>query len=390
MRSIAKTIPRLSTLTLLSLALALAGCGGGGSRGGSVASGSTVPASTAPATTGATTSPTPTPVPTPAPSPAPTPAPGAKPLVIAGWLPYWSTVGTANVKQHVGKDLDEVNAFWYGCKADGTLTANRGARDTALVAAVHNNKGLIVPTVFDVNDKTASQAVVASPALRAKLQTAILAEVDTYHYDGIDLDFESLAAKNRDDFSTFVTDLATALHGRGKLLSIAVIGKVQDKPSWGAAAALDFAAIGKAVDRFKIMAYGVHGSFSGPGPIGPLDWSERVVTFAVKSVPKEKVYLGIPFFGYDWPAGGKASAVTWSSAQSRIAKSTGGVTFSAKDGESTFTYVAAGVTHTVWFQDARGLAAKAQLAKRLGIAGTAAWAIGGEGADFFPTLGANR
>jgi spore germination protein YaaH len=230
----------------------------------------------------------------------------------------------------------------------------------------------------------------ASATLRAKLLAAIVAEVDKYHYDGIDLDFENLELANRDAFSAFVADVAREMHARKLIVSIAVLGKRTDKPAWGAAAALDFAALGKSVDRLKIMTYGVHGSFSGPGAIGPLSYAQGCIEYAAKLMPAQKVYLGIPFFGYDWPEGGKATAVTYSSAQTRIAKSTTGVTFSAADGESTFTYTEAGVKHTVWFQDQKGIAAKMALAKKMKIGGVAAWAIGGEGADFFMVLDKGR
>jgi spore germination protein YaaH len=258
------------------------------------------------------------------------------------------------------------------------------------VDAVHNAGGIIVPTVEDLSSKTASTTVLADAGLRATLTSNILAEIASYGYDGIDLDFESVGHASRANFSTWVADLAAQLHAQGKILSIAIWPK-HSEPGYAAAGAEDYAAIGAAVDRFKLMTYGEHGGFSGPGPIGPLDADTRYVQYAVSLVPASKVFLGVPFFGYDWSSSGSSTAVTWSSAQKRLARATSGPTFDATKGETTFDYtVSTGVAHTVWYQDEQAIAAKAQLAKSLGIAGVACWAIGNEAPDFFATLDANR
>jgi spore germination protein YaaH len=307
-------------------------------------------------------------------------------------MPYWSgNIGAADVKQNIGHGLDECNAFWYSVHADGSLGLLGGARDATVVAAVHNNNRIIVPTVEDVNSTTNSQTVMGDPNLRATLTKNILDEIATYNYDGIDLDFESLGYSNRAEFSAWVQDLANQLHAQGKILSIAIWPK-KSEPGWSGAAALDYTAIGAAVDRFKIMTYGDHGGFSGPGPIGSLPNDTAYVNYAISmSVPPSKIFLGVPFFGFDWSSTGSSTALTYTSAQPLVAKATTGPTFDPTQGETTFTYTdSGGATHTVWYQDEQAITAKENLAKSLGIAGIACWAIGGEGADFFSTLDKNR
>lgn len=351
------------------------------------------PAPASPAAPAPAASPSSAPASPPPSAPASSPAPsGPAPLVVAGWLPSWSgSTGVNDVLANVGHGLDECNAFWYGVKSDGSLSAVPGARDASLVAAVHAAGRIIVPTCFDVGSATASKTVMASPTLRAALEQALLDELGANDYDGIDLDFESLGHASRADFSAWVADLAGQLHARGKILSIAIWPK-KSEPGGGGAAALDYAALGAAVDRFKLMTYGDHGGWSGPGPIGALDTGATYVGYALaQGVPASKVFLGIPFYGYDWPSGGKGKAVTWSQAQHLIARATSGPTFDAARGESTFGYTdASGVAHTVWFQDDQAVAAKEALAKSLGIAGVACWSIGHEGPDFFTVLDQGR
>ena len=40
------------------------------------------------------------------------------------------------------------------------------------------------------------------------------------------------------------------------------------------------------------------------GPIAPTDWIEKVLDYAVTLVDRDKIQIGIPFYGYDWPSDG--------------------------------------------------------------------------------------
>ena len=100
-----------------------------------------------------------------------------------------------------------------------------------------------------------------------------------------------------------------------------------------AALAQDYAALGAVVDRFKLMTYGDHGGWGGgPGPIGALATSEGYVNYALRSVPAKKVYLGIPFFGFDWVNGANGVGLTWTQVQAKLALSATGRVLRSGDG----------------------------------------------------------
>ncbi len=184
--------------------------------------------------------------------------------------------------------------------------------------------------------------------------------MDDQGYDGVDLDFEGVQWGERADLNLVVDALSTQLHARKKLLSMTCGPLFKDNPSQP----LDLAHYAVVADEVKLMTYTAHGSWSGPGAIGPLDFDESAVKFALSmGVPKEKLRLGVPFFGKDWPSnGGAVTSVTWTTAQPLIAKSTTGVLFDSKSGESHFDYKdGSGVLHTVWFQDAKAIQAKVDL-----------------------------
>jgi len=312
-------------------------------------------------------------------------------MAVAGWLPTWTgTKGQSSIRTNIGRGMDEVNFFWYSLKSDGGIKASSKARDASIMNAVWNAGGEVIPTIYDVSDRAASKAVFNSPGRRKTLVQGILAEVEAQRYDGIDIDFEHIKSDFKGSFHLFLKELRDGLHAKGKILSIAIPGKRAGSKSWSG---YDYAAVGALVDRFKIMTYGYSGPWSSkPGPIAPTTWISRVLDFAVTVVQPSKIYIGIPFYGYDWPSnGGKVRSVTWSSAQSKLARSSAGLRFDSKFGEATFTYLdAAGVKHTVWFQDHRAIAAKTALVHKYKVAGIAIWALGYGDRSFWDEIEASR
>jgi spore germination protein YaaH len=231
----------------------------------------------------------------------------------------------------------------------------------------------------------------ASASIRATHIAAILAEVDAYGYDGVDIDYENLAASSRAGFTSFMTDLARELHARGKVLTCAVWSKTSE-PGAGVSQSQDWPALGQVVDRFKIMTYG-YGWSGGPArPIGPVWRSEGILRFATSVMDPARVYYAIPFYGFRWPStGANATAVTYQQAEALRAQHGAAVTFDAYHGEATFAYTDAnGVSWTVWYQTPAAIEAKLELAKLVGVGGVAIWRLGGEAESFWQTIRRER
>jgi spore germination protein YaaH len=48
------------------------------------------------------------------------------------------------------------------------------------------------------------------------------------------------------------------------------------------------------------MAYDYHRPGTSPGPVAPLAWVEANIQNTLQTVPPEKLWLGIPGYGYRW------------------------------------------------------------------------------------------
>ena len=311
--------------------------------------------------------------------PTPPPAqPARRSLRVSGWLPHWTQPeGDAVIDAQAGYGLDEVNPFGIGLQPDGSLIKEGGIERQRRIDAVHARGGEVIPTIFDVHDKQATKSVLASATRRATAIREILAVLDGRDYDGIDMDLEHAGTAERGALTAFLTELGREVQARGKVFSLTLPGKSQDLPSWGG---YDYAALGKVADRVKLMCYGFSGSWSDPGPIAPVSWLRKVLAYAVSVIPREKIYLGLPLYGFAWSDDGSVKAKTLSAAEARdlLKLSPGGLHYVPSLGEAWFSYPDAedGVGRTVFFSEERSIAAKAAVAREFGVAGISLWALG--------------
>jgi GH18 family chitinase len=109
--------------------------------------------------------------------------------------------------------------------------------------------------------------------------------------DGIDVDLEGdLIDAN---YENFVIDLATALRQKNKLITAAIATVYKSQFTDKALAQFDFV---------NIMSYDRTGPWrpDKPGPHAPYSMAEEDLEYwlVTRKIPKEKLTLGVPFYGY--------------------------------------------------------------------------------------------
>ena len=307
-------------------------------------------------------------------------------LVVAS-MPYWNIQqDTAAVLAH-RKDINEVSPWIYGLSPSGAIVpqfaSGKAAAGTADIAKLRSAGLRIVPSIANITAGNWAYQPIArilhDPALRHQHVAAIVALVQRNHYAGIDIDYEELRAGDQQAFTQFITELAAALHARGKVLSVAVFPRTSSAGSSQSTAAQNYAAIGKIADQVRIMGYNYHWANSSPGAVAPIGWVRSVLKYATSQIPASKVVLGIPLFGYDWPDGNRpAQVISWLQALrlSRQYSATAG--YSKASQAPWFSYASAGRKHIVWFENRASSTAKFQAAKGTGVAGVYLWMFGYE------------
>lgn len=113
--------------------------------------------------------------------------------------------------------------------------------------------------------------------------------------------------------------------------------------------------------------------------VAPLPNVRQVVEYALTEIPAQKIWLGVPNYGYDWPlpfVQGRTRATSISSQQAvALARQyRADIQYDQRAQSPWFRYTDdRGVIHEVWFEDARSIQAKLALIPEYGLTGAGYW-----------------
>ena len=235
----------------------------------------------------------------------------------SGWIPYWrAATGTADVIPHLSQ-LTSVMPFGYTMKKNGTLADTAKLTEepwTSFIAAAKKANVRVVPSVMWGDGETIHQ-ILSNTATRIALEDEIANIVKQNGFDGIDIDFEAKKHETVDYFSTFLKGLDMRLGNKWLYCTVEARMPLNHRFSPGAAIppdamdyANDYAQMNKYCDRVEIMAYDqgtidVYLKGIRPAPYAPVadpEWVESLVTLAAQSISKDKLIVGIPTYGYEY------------------------------------------------------------------------------------------
>lgn len=303
---------------------------------------------------------------------------------IAVYLVWWDQSSGFETIQTNRELITEVNPFWYTIDTSGQLIPFTNAEDSAIVQFCQNNNISVLPVISNEHDPALVQAIIHNSSTRDQHIQNIVDVVVKNDYDGIEIDYESLEATDKTNFSVFISDLAVALKENGKQLSVAVHAKTSDQGTWGGPSAQDWQIIGETADSVKIMTYDYHWSTSEAGEIAPLSWMTQVYNYAITRVPKDKIRVGVHLYGYDW-IGSQAQGLTYIEVLGLITLYDPAIMVSASQ-EKYFTYSINGNDHTVYYSDSAVVKPRLEYANNYDLGGTAFWCVGGEDPEIWQTV----
>lgn len=279
--------------------------------------------------------------------------------------------------------LDFLSIFSYEVKEDGTL--NPINDDTLINAALSKNvKPVMVITNIKEGRGFSSELVstiLNSAALRKTLTDNVLKIMDQKKYTGLNIDFEYLYPKDREQYNLYLKEIKPILQSKGYKLFTAVAPKTSGDQKGLLYEAHDYEAHGRYCDYVIIMTYEWGYTYGPPKAVAPLNEVKKVLDYAVEVIPPQKILMGIPNYGYDWTlpyVKGTAAKVISNTEAVRLAYNEGAaIQYDIKSRTPFFNYNDdKGKQHVVWFEDVRSIKAKLDLAIQYNLAGISYWTIG--------------
>lgn len=277
--------------------------------------------------------------------------------------------------------LNELLIFSYGFTFEGNLVPPRPDELWMIEAAWQQGiEPLLVLTPFSDGafNNQLIKVLVENEQVQENLIGQLYETVRDRGYAGVDIDFEYVLPEDRVLYAEFVGKVRDRLGEYGYRVSVAVAPKTSDGQRGILVEGIDYAMLGENADKIFLMTYEWGYTYGPPMAVSPLDKVRQVIEYALEKLPAEKLIMGIPNYGYDWPrpyVRGVTRARTIGNVEAvNLASEMGAVIQYAPIAQAPwFTYSAQGTAHEVWFEDPRSIEAKLNLAREYDLSGVGYW-----------------
>jgi len=204
---------------------------------------------------------------------------------IIGYLPYWESGDFDSIDY---SKVTDVIYFHIWPNSDGSLNTsaiNQNDLDT-IRNRVHNSGANILIAVGGGGVSESFPDVVQNATSREIFVSNLINFTTTNNLDGVDIDWETPIDQTKiDNQDILLLELVNGLHPLGKLVTVAANGEVVELKSNA----------GNSVDWVNIMAYDMNwGSAEHSTYTDSVAALER---YQSEGISKEKLALGIPFYG---------------------------------------------------------------------------------------------
>ncbi len=295
------------------------------------------------------------------------------------------------------RQVDLLIPTWYQVDENGLVT---GAPNDLVLARAQGEKLPVMPIIGLFNKKS-FHSLASDPIAQNRMNEAMIRECKLHGYIGFQFDFENVEWTDRDLLSALVKTSADALHKEGLQLTIATVPNAPGYPGSGGFAkwiysdwrgAYDLAALSKSVDLVCLMTYDQHTRWTTPGPVAGWQWTVENLEYALKFVPRKKLSLGIPLYGYHWYTGAptvdKVTGKEQPNPQAEyigtpnallLAQEYGGkLQWDAEDHSAYFYFYRDQMREWIYFSDLRTFKDRYQLAEQNRLDGFCSWVLGQE------------
>ncbi len=200
-------------------------------------------------------------------------------------------------------------------------------------------------------------------------------------YAGLDIDFEYVLPEDKEKFVNFVKNMTDRLNKEGFNVLTALAPKISSDQPGLLYEAHDYPALGDVSNRVLLMTYEWGYTYGPPMAVAPADKVREVLDYAVTEIPREKIYMGIPNYGYDFTLPfvqgvSRANSLSNVQAVDLAAKVGSNIRYDEKAQSPYFIYYdSQGKQHQVWFEDARSILAKLNLFTEYGFEGVGYWNV---------------
>ena len=317
----------------------------------------------------------------------------------------WYSTGGEQSTQSFLAHADQISIVSPQVFTVDSLGTIRGAVDPRVVAKAREKGVKLVPLVMNPGfDQPTIHRILNDSVVRARSVANMVSLCRDNHFDGLQFDIENVNIIDKDAFTRFARESATALHRVGCTLSAAVVPRTSDDPgptsyhrwifeNWRGA--YDYKALAEALDFISYMTYAQHTGGSTPGPVAGYTWMEEGLKFVLSlGVPPSKISLGIASYSdwwypvYDEKNGSRmrGSDISYAKVTELVSRFHLQPIWDDREKSPYAFWSNQGVYEHLWIEDARAFMAKLALVRQYKLRGYSVWVLGMEDPETWAAL----
>ncbi|MFJ8067106.1 glycosyl hydrolase family 18 protein [Psychrobacillus sp. NPDC096426] len=309
--------------------------------------------------------------------------------IVMGWM--YNGNSQSYIQQLNHSNLNVVSPRWYTLSNTGNFVSITA--DTKYIQDAHSKGKKVWPLFGNKFDSVMTDIVLNNYANRQKLVLALKNSLIQTQSDGINIDFENIDPKNKQDFVLFITELKKALQPHGIKVSVDVTRENSD-PFWSGS--LDRKKLGEVADYIIMMGYDEHWEDSPiAGSVASIPWVKEGIELLMKDVPSHKIVLAVPFYTREWITNLTTKKVnsidrTMDEVEQIISSKGLKKIWDPIAQQNYVEYTVNGEKHQIWVEDKQSIKLRIDLANQNNLGGVAAWYIGSETHDIWDVYHFNK
>ena len=220
----------------------------------------------------------------------------------------WAFLGNARMHQafrDYGDRMDTVGIFTFEVDSTGTIseTGTSVASMLPYISRWPHIKWLL--TIMNHGTTAVFTALRNNTGgAKTKFLSEIVRIMNKYPWcAGVDIDLERGGGyENKDAANALFRDIYQTVkaYNPTKLVNVCLPGMTAVQGSVGGENWCVYADLNAYCDTAAIMSYAMGWAGSAPCPISTRDWIEGIYSYATKAMTPEKVFMGLPGYGYNW------------------------------------------------------------------------------------------
>lgn len=280
--------------------------------------------------------------------------------------------------------LDVIVPTWFSIRNGNGDMIDRGNFD---YINKYNNLEIEVWGYLDNSfDPEITHEALSNKETRAKIINKTIELCKKYNMKGLNIDFEHTKVEDRDNITAFVKELKE-MSGDDLIISVDVTPQISSDVT---KEPYDRKKLSDIADYMVVMAYDQHwGSSDKAGSVAQYKWVEGSINVLFRSIPNEKMILGVPTYSRLWKeTNGKVSSKTISMAETENIINQKGLkpVWDEESSQNYVEYTEGDSTYKIWIEDSSSIKQKVTLVNKYNLAGVASWRLGFETKDIWDVI----